>query len=63
MPRKMIVTKMYGKMFGTYDGISWFLLAEPGKVPFPEKIYQPDLKYERGGRMRAIRDLRDCFSK
>lgn len=62
-PRKMTVVTLAGKAFGTFDGISWFQLNEPGKVPHPERYYVPDLKYEVGGRIQAIKDIRESFGK
>lgn len=63
MRRKMNVLKLNGLVFGSYDGISWFMLREPGKVPHPERYYVPDLKYEVGGRIQAIKDLKECFGQ
>ena len=60
--RRMRISYVFGCAYGSYDGISWFMLAEKNKVPVPERIYQPDYRYEIEGRRKAIADLRDCFS-
>jgi len=60
--KKMRVSYIFGKAYGSYDGMTWFMLAEKNKIPVPERLYQPDYKYEAEGRRRAIRDLRECLS-
>ena len=61
MARKMRISHIFGRAYGSYDGIAWFSLSDKGVVPYPERYYIPDHKYELHGRKRAIKDLRECF--
>jgi hypothetical protein len=62
MARKMKVSYFNSRAYGSYDGLTWFALNGVHGAPFPERYYRPDLKYEKGGRKQAIKDLRECFS-